>query len=148
MPNILFYWRPYTGGGIQYPKDTQTVSGANADPFVPGYRCPDLTVTRGDGSRVRLYQVLRYSSFTVLRVNNAEIKIPEAAGPFTDVWDLVIDDTATNGHTEKQEETPKKLTYNGTQLPEWVHGVVIRPDAYVGYVGEDASQYLSAIFQN
>lgn len=129
-------------------RDTKTVSGADADPFVPGYRCPDLTLTRGDGSRVRLYQILKYSSFTVLRVNNAEVKIPEAATPFCDVWNLVLDDKTANGHAEVQEGASKRLTYNSIPLPEWVHGVVIRPDAYVGYVGEDAGQYLSGIFQN
>lgn len=67
--------------------------------------------------------------------------------PFSDVWDLVIDDEAANSHTE-QDGTSKKLSYNGTSLPEWVHGIVIRPDAYVGYVGEDAGQYLSGMFQN
>lgn len=128
-------------------RDTKTVSGADADPFVPGYRCPDLTLTRGDGSTVRLYQILKYSSFTVLRVNNAEVKIPEAAAQFSDVWDLVIDDKAEVQGTEANEAS-KKLSYKSTPLPEWVHGVVIRPDAYVGYVGEDAGQYLSGIFQN
>ncbi|RAO68718.1 uncharacterized protein BHQ10_004730 [Talaromyces amestolkiae] len=137
-----------TGGGIKYLRDTKTVSGADADPFVPGYRCPDLTLTRGDGATVRLYQVLKYSSFTILRVNNAEVKIPEAAVPFSNVWDLIIDDKAADDHTEEQEVASKTLSYNGTPLPEWVHGVVIRPDAYVGYVGEDAGQYLSGIFQN
>ena len=106
-------------------RDTKTVSGADADPFVPGYRCPDLTLTRGDGTTVRLYQVLKYSSFTILRVNKA-----------------------ANDHTEKNNGASKTLSYNDTPLPEWVHGIVIRPDAYVGYVGEDAGQYLSGIFQN
>lgn len=132
-------------------RETASVSGKDAGPFVPGFRCPDLNLERVDGSTTRLYQVLSYNTFCVLRVNNGDIQIPEEAAPFCDVWDLIVDEKATDGHAEQNGHVvngnPKRLYYSSAPLPSWVSGIVVRPDAYVGYVGEDASKYLSGIFQ-
>ncbi|OJJ97395.1 hypothetical protein ASPACDRAFT_53633 [Aspergillus aculeatus ATCC 16872] len=149
-----------TGMGVSYLPSTPLVKTSSHADFVAGSRCPDLWVTslpptrlfaaavenpevaKWEPSKTRLYEIFQYGKFKVFFLGKdapteweyQAVKLQQKA----EFW---------NVHALSQRVTSLVYEYQA----EWVDDaheavVVVRPDLYVGYVGQDWVQYLEEVF--
>lgn len=115
-----------------------------------GYRCPDVVLeSEGKGS-TRLYTEATYGKYLVLFVGNhqsvglghEDVAVPYHIRP-VDKAEAV----QANGHAaEKGTRKSFKADWVG---PDDLFVVVVRPDMYIGYVGQDVDsckQYLDDLY--
>lgn len=156
-----------TGMGVSYPPCAPMIAGAPLGLFVPGQRCPDLYLHlhqkagvedggNGDGALEprRMYTVADYSKFIVLVAD--EGMLPGAAAkvwrPYVRFWVAGKAESAQDSRSaENAIQRFSHMTEDGVSLRvEYPEGgcIVIRPDMYTGYAGDDAEGYLDGVFNN
>ena len=110
--------------GVNYNEFvTPLVQGVEQGIWKPGYRCPDVTLETDAGEATRLYANVSYGNFIVLSVGkrmSADL-VPSV------IYNILPHDTASQA-------------VSGNFTADWVTAedslvVVVRPDMYVGYVG-------------
>ncbi|ELR23151.1 FAD-dependent oxidoreductase, putative [Acanthamoeba castellanii str. Neff] len=137
-----------TGMGVAYPEGvTPLVAGTAQGIFVPGHRAPDVFLHEEGEEPQRLYSARKYGKFLVLSLRGRSWAPPKDAkwAGFVDTWDV-------SGAPEKAPEAdrayacisnvPDKTSVEAGEAAF----VVIRPDMYTGYVGEDVRGYLGKVF--
>jgi len=114
-----------------------------------GRRCPDICLTRpGESVARRLYSLVSYGKFLVLMMGGSQ------------GWDESYGDVATCVAIEPLGSTPKsslsdeemqkmtRLISEDFAIAGGRFQVVVRPDMYIGFVGEGKSwkDYLDSLF--
>ncbi|KAM5356539.1 hypothetical protein ACJ41O_003185 [Fusarium nematophilum] len=134
-----------TGMGVSYREfPTPLVQGSELGIWEPGYRCPDVELTTSSGEGTRLYSSVSYGNFLVISVG----KHPDSLPSYSRVsLYTVLSQGTTNGHHVQRGEIKEKVftaDWIGESKP---YVVVVRPDMYVGYVGEEegGGKYLDEI---
>lgn len=137
----------FPGTGVNYPTGTMVVQGETLGDFVAGKRCPEIQLISTDsGASDRIYTVYPYGEFVVFLLSDTDLILPDNVREHVQRWRL------TGSPTQGGEERVFTLVDNLHRglLSEEAKGkaVVIRPDLYVGYVGDEAgvSNYLEGIF--
>ncbi|EJD47422.1 putative monooxygenase [Auricularia subglabra TFB-10046 SS5] len=140
-----------TGMGVTYPEGaTALVAGAVHGIFVPGHRMPDVFLHESpeDVDGRRLYSVLqgKYGKFVVLAFgDNASIDSHEGTKwtAFVETWDVSGNPgSGSPKNFSRISNVPDRSPIDAGSAAF----VVIRPDMYVGYVGEDVGGYLDKVF--
>lgn len=117
--------------GVDYGQfSTPLVQGVEHGIWKPGYRCPDVIITKRSGEATRLYSNVSYGNFIVLSIGTYLDTEPVSATIYT------ILPTETAGSSNgciKRKDGDKTFT------ADWVeantsHVVVVRPDMYIGCV--------------
>lgn len=117
--------------GVDYGQfSTPLVQGVEHGIWKPGYRCPDVIITKGCGEATRLYSNVSYGNFIVLSIGTHLGTQPVSATIYT------ILPTETAGGTQECNEGKG---WDKTFTADWVeantsHVVVVRPDMYIGCV--------------
>ncbi|RGP81179.1 hypothetical protein FLONG3_716 [Fusarium longipes] len=121
-----------TGMGVNYSDYyTPLVQGSDCGIWRPGYRCPDVLLINDDGETTRLYSNVSYGGFIIIAIG----KHIAAESVNASVFAILSQATANGcgGHLNSEHR-------NKTFTADWVDAesslvVVVRPDMYVGYVG-------------
>ena len=127
-----------TGMGIVYPPNSLTTISSTAGPFVAGARFPDIVFIKGKVATVRLYELARYGKFLVFNSKTEPLSLPDRLRDAVEVWQVSREDdewtvtTAVGAVLKTDIEFPEQAI------------VVMRPDFYVGYAGEDGGAYFQA----
>ncbi|CAG8951006.1 hypothetical protein HYFRA_00006403 [Hymenoscyphus fraxineus] len=127
-----------TGMGITYAPNVPTVIEGTVGDFVAGARSPDIDFVKAGVVKLRLYELLKYGDFVVIK--SPEIKFDTYSAPSwlsgkLQVWNI-----------EKHGDGWAVTTESGARLITNApfaenSAVVIRPDMYTGFAGQDPSVY-------
>ncbi|KAK7524482.1 putative monooxygenase [Phyllosticta citriasiana] len=141
-----------TGMGVNYEADTPVLQGAPAGIFVPGRRMPDVYFhEQSNSAGKRFYTIPSYGTFIVLSLGEVASWTPPADAAwarFVDSWRV-----SPAFSSEGQLGTGKsfaRLSEDGgeTAVDAGTAGyVVVRPDMYTGYAGEDPTGYFEGMFR-
>lgn len=117
--------------GVNYGQfPTPLVQGLEHGIWKPGYRCPDVIISKGSGEAIRLYSNVSYGRFIVLSIGMHLNTESVSASVYT----ILPKETASGiNKYSKSKECDKTFT------ADWVkahtsHVVVVRPDMYIGCV--------------
>ncbi|KAM0210893.1 hypothetical protein ACHAQD_006645 [Fusarium lateritium] len=138
----------FQGMGINYNEyATPLVQGEEQGIWKPGYRCPDVIITNGSGETTRLYENVSYGDFVVLSIG----KHLPAGSVSAPVYTILPNGTINGNCGDAKDEY-----YERVFTADWVKSgdsqvVVVRPDMYLGYVGngvedEGWKAYLDAYY--
>lgn len=117
--------------GVDYGQfSTPLVQGVEHGIWKPGYRCPDVTITKGSGEATRLYSNVSYGNFIVLSIGTYLDTEPISATTYT-----ILPTETADGSKEFTESKDGDKIFTA----DWVKAntsyvVVVRPDMYVGCV--------------
>ncbi|KAK8169736.1 putative monooxygenase [Phyllosticta citrichinensis] len=141
-----------TGMGVNYAADTPILQGAPAGIFVPGQRTPDIYFHEQSNSPgKRLYTIPSYGKFIVLSLGDAAPWTPPADAKwasFVDSWK--VSPAVSSGEQIGTGKSFARLSEDGGEkaVDAGTAGyVVVRPDMYNGYAGEDPTGYFEGIFK-
>lgn len=119
-----------------------------------GSRCPDLTLTSrnlADGQRQqRIYSLAQYGRFLVVVVGGASNGDVQALQQFRHVADVLVLVHPAEGAMEGaiDDDGSSRALASDLVAPADSFTALVRPDMYIGYVGdtEGVQQYLSNLF--
>jgi hypothetical protein len=117
--------------GVDYGQfSTPLVHGLERGIWKPGYRCPDVIITKGSGEATRLYSNVSYGRFIVLSIGTHLDIEPVSATIYTILPKEMV--SGGNGYSKCKD-------CDETFTADWVeartsHVVVVRPDMYIGCV--------------
>lgn len=120
-----------TGMGVSYETcGSHTVQQSEHGIWKAGFRCPDMVVTPlgGIGER-RLYSEVEYGNYLLLSIGNASVLNPGLESVVTQYAILAEGDKCTSN-------SDKTYAAEWVSLDDVFH-VVVRPDMYIAFVGED-----------
>ncbi|KAK0661774.1 Aromatic hydroxylase fmpF [Lasiodiplodia hormozganensis] len=138
-----------TGMGVTYESNTSVIQGEPAGIFIPGHRTPDIFLHASENDEgQRLYAARSYGKFLVLSLRGASWNPPSAPwAHWVETWDV-------SGSAEPKPEVAQKfskMTNVGVTNDKPVEigeadFVVVRPDMYTGYAGNDVRGYFEKVF--
>ncbi|PNY29605.1 FAD binding domain containing protein [Tolypocladium capitatum] len=147
-----------TGMGVSYhDSNSPLIKASEHGIWKAGYRCPDVILESEAKGSTRLYTEATYGKYLVLFIGNhqhAGLGHEDVAVPYQ-ILPLDESEAAqTNGHTSENGTRATNGTTSKSFQAAWVRPedsivVVVRPDMYVGYVGQDAEsckQYLDDLY--
>ena len=129
---------------------SELISESERGIWKAGRRCPDIYLSQAGGDTKRLYSMLSYGKFLVLAIGTRQ----GCHRYFTDVcthFTLLPEVPAqgeANGHSKKTSVEDNVFSSDIVTKDD-TFVVVIRPDMYIGYVGdgtEDWKKYLADVF--
>jgi hypothetical protein len=135
-----------TGMGITYPTTTPFVIPGFLADFTAGFRCPDFSMTRSDGESIFFYQLFEYGKYLVLLGPSAVLELLVTFREHVLTWNVYpLDDGVDGFSVVMVDGTVLTTTFDlgGENL-----AIIIRPDLYVGYAGQDPSEYFRGITLN
>ncbi|KAL0260619.1 hypothetical protein SLS55_004309 [Diplodia seriata] len=141
-----------TGMGVTYDNNTAVIQGEPAGIFVPGHRTPDvyLHADENDVEGTRLYKSYSYGKFLVLSLRGASWNPPSA--PWAEDWVETWDVSGSTKPMPEAAQTFVRMRNVGVTSDEPVDigseagFVVVRPDMYTGYAGNDVHGYFEKVF--
>lgn len=139
--------------GVNYAAGTPVLQGSPAGIFAPGRRTPDVYFhAQSNGSGQRLYTIPSYGKFIVLSLGDAAPWTPPADAEwakFVDTW-RVSPVAAAESQSAGNSQTFARMSEDGSEKTVdagTVGYVVVRPDMYTGYAGEDPTGYFEGMFK-
>ncbi|KAK8220809.1 putative monooxygenase [Phyllosticta capitalensis] len=142
-----------TGMGVNYAAGTPALQGSPAGIFAPGRRTPDVYFhAQSNSSGQRLYTIPSYGKFIVLSLGDAAPWTPPADAEwpkFVDSW-RVSPVAAAESQSAGNSQTFARMSEDGSEKTVdagTVGYVVVRPDMYTGYAGEDPTGYFEGMFK-
>lgn len=124
-----------TGMGIVYAPNSNTVIEGSFGEFSAGSRFPDIYFVKNKTVELRLYELVKYGKFLVFKSRLVDFEIPGWLANQVEIWAYEKD----SGGWAVTTTTGARLTTDFAFPDEGV--VIMRPDLYVGYVGNDAASY-------
>lgn len=138
--------------GVEYPSSGEIISHGSFGPFNAGKRCPDVhldPIFGGAGATAattessRLYSLVRYGKFLVLQLSpTVSAKLPAYLTDAAEIWEIYPEDVRARLVCSNDY---KKFRASWVKEGESTT-VVVRPDMYVGYVGQEWMEYLTSVF--
>lgn len=162
LPKKRHSWLTYSsaGMGVSYRESkSPIVIESEHDFWKAGNRCPDVVLTPKGGAETRLYTETSYGKYLVLSVGKAstsEFGFEKSASRFD-----ILPQSATvgapstepNGAAEQNSTAANESGNNKSFTADWIQDddsfvVVVRPDMYIGYVGDEegAKKHLGDLF--
>nr|XP_036576921.1 FAD monooxygenase [Colletotrichum truncatum]KAF6783775.1 FAD monooxygenase [Colletotrichum truncatum] len=144
-----------TGMGVSYDgTGSPLVQGSTQGIWTPGRRCPDVYLKSFDQEAKRLYELLagKYGKHLVLKIGRQQNQVSTSKTDLESVAKVftVSPHKAETGTTQGENSSATESAFTA----EWVGEdddfvVVVRPDMYIGYVGQDEGwrEYLSYLTQ-
>lgn len=124
-----------TGMGITYAANSPAVIEGTVGDFVAGARCPDIEFLKAGVVKLRLYELLKYGDFVLIKSPCVKFERPSWLEGKLHIWDA---EKHEDGWLLKTESGAKLFTNSAFAEHS---AVVIRPDLYVGFAGADPSIY-------
>ncbi|KAJ0124264.1 fad monooxygenase [Diaporthe amygdali] len=135
-----------TGMGVSYDEvGSELIQVSSRGLWIAGKRCPDFELTPAtDGSKEasRLYSMVEYGKYLIFAIGRP--LDPHITSSFKDVSRVLTLLPASSGVTQPTEDVFKSELIG----PDESFTVVIRPDMYIGYVGDEQGwkDYMSRVF--
>jgi phenol 2-monooxygenase len=131
--------------GITYtPTNPFVISGSLGD-FVAGSRCPDFSLTDKDDVKTFFYQQFSYGKFLVLLPEAVKLHIPSVASQHVVVWKISVPGPNAGNYRATLLDG-RELTTEFGLGKSGDTAIIIRPDLYVGYVGNEPGEYFTGAF--
>ncbi|KAH8651432.1 FAD binding domain-containing protein [Xylariales sp. PMI_506] len=138
-----------TGMGVEYSgTGSSMIWQSEYGIWKAGKRCPDIILLKGetDETPTRLYSIASYGKFLLLSLGS---KIsPAWTHQFVGVSTHLI--ILPQSQSSGEDCEPNSHVYKSNSVTnEDNHVVVVRPDMYIGYIGDEtgATKYMLSIFQ-
>ena len=137
--------------GVSYDGlGSELISESERGIWKAGKRCPDIYLSRVGGNTKRLYSMLSYGKFVVLSIGGRQGCHRYFADVCTHLTLLpgVSRQEDANGHSEGAPPVECNIFSSDVVVEDQDFVVVVRPDMYIGYVGEGEGwrDYLAIIF--
>ncbi|KAI1391856.1 FAD binding domain-containing protein [Hypoxylon trugodes] len=128
-----------TGMGVSYDGvGSELITESERGIWKAGKRCPDIWLNRiGNDEAIRLYSIIPYGKYLVLFLGEQDVQTSSFRNICTyfALYSRDVAKMATNGH--KNGSDNKIETFSSDIVTgEDRFAVVVRPDTYIGYVGE------------
>ncbi|CAN8101412.1 unnamed protein product [Discula destructiva] len=133
-----------TGMGVSYDAvGSELIAESTSGLWKAGKRCPEVFFQNGENEPTTLHSMVKYGKFLILSIGG---KSQDDGSPHFSDNAVHLTLLPTGGHSDDSEGP---VFTSDIILPDEKFVVVVRPDMYIGYVGQGNGwkDYMSRIFE-